>query len=298
MSAPRLFDDAALLARRRRAARLARPDFLTRRLAEDLADRVLITTRQFERAADIASPDGRLSAALTATGRVQFLVRTEPVADLVRPGAGPVLACPAELIPFADASLDLVASSLALQSVNDLPGLLAQIRRALKPDGLLLAAMLGGDSLSELRQVFAAAEIETLGGVSPRVSPFADIRDIGALLQRAGFALPVADSDTITVRYSSIFALFEDLRGMGLTNALAERSRRPLRRETLARLAALYHERFGDPDGKVRATFEVIHLSGWAPHQSQQKPLKPGSARMCLADALGVAEQPLKKRPD
>ena len=183
-----------------------------------------------------------------------------------------------------------MVSALALHFVNDLPGTLIQIRRALKPDGLFLAAMLGGDTLTELRQAFAAAESEIEGGVSPRVAPFTDVREMGALLQRAGFALPVTDVDRLTVRYSSAFTLMAELRRMGATNALAERRRTPLRRATLDRMAEIYARRFADRDGKIRATFEIIWLSGWAPHESQQKPLRPGSAQTRLADALGTNE--------
>jgi SAM-dependent methyltransferase len=195
-----------------------------------------------------------------------------------------------EALPFRDASLDLVVSALALQFVNDLPGALVQVRRALRPDGLFLAAVLGGETLTELRQSFAAAEAEVEGGVSPRVAPFADLRDMGALLQRAGFALPVTDVERLTVRYSSPFILMGELRRMGATNVLVQRRRVPLRRATLKRMAEIYAERFSDPDGKVRATFEIIWLSGWAPHESQQKPLRPGSAQARLADALGTRE--------
>jgi SAM-dependent methyltransferase len=195
-----------------------------------------------------------------------------------------------EALPFADASLDLAVSALALQSVNDLPGALIQIRRALKPDGPMLAALLCGDTLTELRQAFAQAESEVEGGLSPRVAPFADLRELGALLQRAGFALPVADSDKLVVRYDSAFALMRDLRAMGATNVLAERRRVPLKRATLLRMAETYAKRFSDPDGRVRATFEIAWLTGWAPHESQQKPLKPGSASQRLADALGTKE--------
>jgi SAM-dependent methyltransferase len=170
--------------------------------------------------------------------------------------------------------------------VNDLPGVLAQIRRALKPDGLLLAAMLGGDTLTELRQSFAAAEAELEGGVSPRVAPSADLRDVGALLQRAGFALPVTDVDRIVVRYDSAFALMQDLRRMGATNVLVERRRVPTRRATLLRMAQIYRERFADPDRRIRATFDLVWLSGWAPHESQQQPLQPGSAKASLAEAV------------
>jgi SAM-dependent methyltransferase len=209
-----------------------------------------------------------------------------------------VVAADAEALPFRDASLDLVVSLLALQFVNDLPGTLIQIRRALKPDGLLLAALAGGDTLIELRQAFAAAEAEVEDGVSPRVAPFSDVRDMGALLQRAGFALPVADVDRITARYGSPLALMHDLRRMGATNPLVERSRRPLKRATLMRMMQVYTERFSDPDDRIRATFEVVWLSGWAPHESQQKPLAPGSARQRLADVLGTRETRLPRDND
>jgi SAM-dependent methyltransferase len=190
------------------------------------------------------------------------------------------------VLPFAPESLDLVVSALGFQFVNDLPGVLAQIRRALRPDGLLLAAMLGDDTLTELRQSFAMAEAECEGGVSPRVAPFADLRDIGGLLQRAGFALPVTDLDPVVVRYDSVFELMADLRRMGATNILFERRRTPTRTTTLMRMAQIYMTRFSDPDGRIRATFDVIWLSGWAPHASQPKPLKPGSATASLEAAV------------
>jgi SAM-dependent methyltransferase len=195
-------------------------------------------------------------------------------------------------LPCAPESLDLVVSALAFQFVNDLPGALAQIRKALRPDGLLLAAFAGGDTLTELRESFAAAESELTGGASPRVAPFAEVRAMGNLLQRAGFALPVTDQDRLTLRYADMLGLMRDLRAMGATNPLVERSRVPLSRRVLIRAAAIYAERFSDPDGRVRATFDIISLSGWAPHESQQKPLRPGSARMRLADALGTIERP------
>ena len=202
-----------------------------------------------------------------------------------------------EALPFANGSLDLIVSALALQFVNDLPGTLIQVRRALKPDGLLLAALVGGDSLSELREAFAVAESEIEGGLSPRVAPFADVRELGGLLQRAGFALPVVDSDRLTVRYDSVLALMHDLRRMGATNVLNERRRAPFKRATLRRLAEIYAERFADADGRLRATFEIVWLSGWAPHESQQKPLKPGAAAHRLADALGTQEIPAGDKP-
>jgi SAM-dependent methyltransferase len=191
-----------------------------------------------------------------------------------------------ETLPLQPESLDLIVSALAFQFVDDLPGVLAQIRRALRADGLLLAAMIGGDTLTELRQSFAVAEAECEGGVSPRVAPFADLRDVGALLQRAGLALPVTDVDRVVVRYDSAFSLMRDLRRMGATNILVERRRTPTRRATILRMAQIYAERFADSDGRIRATFDVIWLSGWAPHESQQKPLKPGSAKASLAEAV------------
>ena len=181
-------------------------------------------------------------------------------------------------------------SLLALQIVNDLPGALVQIRRILRPDGLFLGALLGGATLTELRQAFTAAEIEMEGGASPRVSPSIDLRDAGALLQRAGFALPVTDSEVLTVRYADPFAVMADLRGMAGTNVLTERRRVPTRRGTLVRMAEIYRDTFADPDGRIRATFEIIWMSGWSPDETQQKPLSPGSARTRLADALGTRE--------
>ena len=195
-----------------------------------------------------------------------------------------------ETLPFRDASLDLVVSGLALHFANDLPGVLAQIRRALKPDGLFLAALLGGETLTELRQAFAAAESEIEGGASPHVAPFAELRQAGALLQRAGFALPVIDVERVTVRYGTAFDLMQDLRHMGATNPLAARRRVPLRRATLMRMAEIYAGRFADADGRIRATFDILWLSGWAPHLDQQQPLKAGSAKARLADALGTRE--------
>lgn len=214
----------------------------------------------------------------------------DEVLRLAPPGGAGDLVGDEEALPFGRDCFGLVVSLLALQGVNDLPGCLAQIRGALAPDGLFMACLLGGESLGELRQSFAAAEDELEGGVSPRIAPFADVRAMGGLLQRAGFAIPVVDLDRVTVRYRTPFGLMEDLRAMGWGNALAERRRTPLRRATLMRAAEIYAERFADPDGRVRATFDLVWLSGWAPHESQQKPLRPGSARARLADALGVPE--------
>jgi SAM-dependent methyltransferase len=202
----------------------------------------------------------------------------------------PFVVADEEALPFGLATFDLAVSGLALQFVNDLPGTLIQIRRLLKPDGLFLGALIGGETLTELGRSFAIAESDIEGGVSPHVAPFADLRDIGALLQRAGFALPVTDVDRIIVRYDSAFALMHDLRRMGATNTLIDRRRTPLKRATLLRAAEVYAERFADGDGRLRATFEIIWLSGWVPHPSQQQPLKPGSAKTRLADVLGARE--------
>jgi SAM-dependent methyltransferase len=270
---PRLFDRALLASRRARARRLGPATFLAERANEDLAERLSMILRPFPEAADLAS-----ALPITLPGRT--LARVEPAA----------LDDPAVALPLTAKSLDLVVSVLGLQEVDDLPGVLAQVRRSLRPDGLFLAAMMGGETLTELRQAFMQAEVDTAGGVSPRVFPFVDVRDLGGLLQRAGFTLPVTDTDRVTVRYRDLFSLFADLRAMGATNILIERSRRPLPRATLARLAEIYAERFADADGRLRATFDVVWLSGWAAHDSQQQPLKPGSAKARLADALKVEE--------
>ena len=277
-AAPILFDRALLRARQLRTLRSGAATFLLDRVAEDMAERLHAVLREFKSAADIGTAGDQVCNVVA--GRVgQFAHIDLPDVE-------------SEPIPLAPESLDLAVSGLAFQFVNDLPGVLAQIRRALKPDGLLLAAMIGGDTLTELRQAFAAAEAELESGVSPRVAPFADLRDVGALLQRAGFALPVTDVDRAVVRYDNAFALMRDLRRMGATNILVERRRIPTRRATMLRMAQIYAERFADPDGRIRATFDIIWLSGWAPHESQQKPLRPGSAKTRLADALRTTEIP------
>ena len=284
-SAPVVFDRALLRRRLARAARGGYPDFLLRRAADDLVERLGTVKRIFPLVLDLGSPGESVRDALRASGKAGDIVR-------LLPGSGQRTALAVsgdeEALPFASGLFDLAVSCLALQSVNDLPGSLVQVRRALKPDGLFVACLLGGDTLTELRQSFAEAESEIEGGASPRVAPFADVRALGGLLQRAGFALPVTDVDDLTVRYPDPLALLRDLRAMGLTNVLVERSRKPLRRATLLRAAAIYRDRFADPDGRVRATFDIVWLSGWSPHESQPKPLKPGSATTRLADALGT----------
>lgn len=289
---PTIFDRALLPVRRQRALALGPATFLIERVAEEMAERLSVVLRTFERAADLDTPTDALRDVLTLAGKVGALERASIVSD-----DGLEVMVGAQRSPFAEASLDLVVSALALQFVNDLPGALIQVRRALKADGLLLAAMIGGDSLTELREAFAQAESEIEGGLSPRVAPFADVRDLGSLLQRAGFALPVVDSDRIVVRYASPIALMRDLRAMAATNMLVERRRTPLKRATLQRMLEIYAQRFADADGRVRATFEIVWLTGWAPHESQQKPLKPGSATRRLADALGTKEISTGEKP-
>jgi SAM-dependent methyltransferase len=293
---PILFDRSLLRARRVRAGKLGGSHFLLDRVAQEMSDRLATVRRRFECAVDLGTPTDAVRRTVVASGKVGSVIAADPLVDTATrlrcAGSEFVVAADEEALPFREAALDLVVSALVLQFVNDLPGTLVQIRRALKPDGLLLAALAGGDTLTELRQAFAAAEAEVEHGISPRIIPFADVRDLGMLLQRAGFALPVTDVDRFTVRYGSPLALMHDLRRMGAANPLVERSRRPLRRGTLGRMTDIYVERFADSDGRVRATFEIVWLSGWAPHESQQKPLAPGSARRRLADALGTKEIP------
>jgi SAM-dependent methyltransferase len=304
-SQPVIFDRKCHRAQRARAAALGPSTFLIDRVAEDLCDRLAAVLRRFESALDLGTATDAVRRVLAASGKVGTIIAADALAGTAacRPlsdsqGKSEAMLCIAadeEALPFRDASLDLVVSALALQFVNDLPGALIQIRRALRPDGLFLAALAGGETLTELRQAFAVAEAEIEDGISPRVAPFPDVRDMGALLQRAGFALPVTDVDRLTARYDSPISLMHDLRRMGATNALIERSRRPLKRATLTRMSEIYAERFADRDGRIRATFEIIWLSGWAPHASQQKPLAPGSARRRLADALGTKETRLPR---
>jgi SAM-dependent methyltransferase len=290
---PLIFDRARLRRGLERALSHGPEDFFLTRLARDLIERLDTILRPFNRILDLGTPAPILTTAL-AERAPALLVRAAPTRTAVGSGRWLGTVIDEETLPFAPESFDLVVSALALQQVNDRPGALAQIRQVLRPDGLFLACMLGGQSLHELRCAFAVAEEEISGGASPRVAPFADVRDLGGLLQRAGFALPVTDTDRLTVRYDHVFALLRDLRGMGATNALVLRERRPLRRGVLQRAAEIYAERFSDPDSRVPATFDIVWLSGWAPHESQQKPLRPGSARMRLAEALGAKEQKLK----
>lgn len=286
-----LFDSNLVQTRRERAMKTpgSGGDFLLEIVAQELAERLSVVERHFDQAVEMHGATGGTARRLLATGRIGSIDRVETSAIF---GNGDEAIIPAgmEEVPLADQSANLIVSPLALHLTNDTPGMLIRMRRALKPDGLLLAAIPGAGTLQELREVLLATEAELLGGASPRVIPFADVRDVGGLLQRAGFALPVVDADSYTVRYDSLFSLIRDLRAMGMTNALTNRSRAPLSRSFFLRAAELYAERFADPDGRIRATFSIIYASGWAPHESQQKPLKPGSAKMRLADALKVRD--------
>jgi len=295
------FDRALLRARRRRAARgdASGVDYLLYRAAEDVIERLGSVNRTFCLALEIGAHHGLFRQMLRASpvaAKVETLIAMESVEAFARAAGAPAIVADEEALPIADQSLDLAISLLSLQWTNDLPGALMQIRRALKPDGLFLGALVGGESLTELRQSFYEAEAETLGGVSPRILPFVEVRTLGALLQNAGFNLPVIDLDRVIVTYSSPFALLKDLRAMGATNIIRERSKRPLTRTTLVRAMEIYAERFPIENGRIKATFEIIHASGWAPHASQQRPLAPGSAKARLADALGTVEQTAGER--
>ncbi len=303
MSAPpRLFNRDLLRTRLNRAAAVyADADFLKQRAAEDAVVRLEAIMRDFPLAVDLGARNGAFAQALAlsdAKPRVGCLIEADLSGAMLAGRTGPRLVADEERLPFAFGSLDLVVSTLALHWTNDVVGALIQIRRALKPDGLFIGSMLGGATLTELRQSLLTAEAELTGGAGPRVSPFADAYDAAGLLQRSGFALPVADVDRVTVRYAHPLKLMADLRAMGETSVLTERHPRQLTRQVLARACELYVEKFAEPDGRVPATFEILTLTGWAPDPSQQKPLKPGSAKMRLADALGVVENPLPREED
>jgi len=269
---PRLFDDMQIA--RNLARRQSSENFVRDLVLEDLADRLGAYRRDFTRAVLIGPDAETLPETLfTANGPV--------AAQRVEAFSG------AEFPDLPDGEQDLIVSLLHLQAVNDVPGHLARLRRVLKPDGLLLAAFVGGESLSELREAFLAADLQVTGGASARVAPMAQVRDAGALLQRAGFALPVADVETHRVRYATPFALMAELKALGASNPLADRPRRLATRSLLSAAATAYAERDADPDGRVRATLEIIWLAGWVPHESQQKPLRPGSATVSMKDVLG-----------
>ena len=287
----KLFDRTLLAKRRQRAAaRGAAPDFLLAHVAQDIVERLAPVMRRFPLALDLGGAHGLISRVLLASGGVDDVMTTDLASAALSHGAGRRVACDEERLPFAPASFDLVVSGLALHWVNDLPGALIQIRQSLKPDGLFLGTVLGGETLTELSRAFMESEAEMAGGASPRVGPFADVRAYGALLQRAGFAMPVADTERLTVNYATPFDLLAELRAMGAANVLGERSRKPLGRTALRRMAEIYVERYANNEGRVPATFDFITLTAWAPGDGQPKPLAPGSAQTRLADALGVDE--------
>jgi SAM-dependent methyltransferase len=297
MASPPLIFDRGLHARRLARAAMTFPGagFLKRRAAGDLVERLEAINRRFERAADLGARDGTFASALAASpaaGKVGLLVQSDLSGAMLARAGGVRVVADEERLPLAPGSLDLIVSSLALHWVNDLVGALVQIRLALAPDGLFLGALLGGATLTELRGALLAAEAEVRGGAGPRVSPFVDAADGAALLQRAGFALPVVDTDQVTVRYEHPLRLLADLRAMGETSALLERPGAPLTRAVLTRAFDLYVERHAGADGRVAATFEILTLTGWAPHPDQPQPLRRGSAKVRLADALRAAEPP------
>ncbi len=271
-------------------------DFLRLQVAEDLADRLSVVARRFEHGLLIGAGAMAAAPVLTQTRKIERLTIGEPAFALAQGSSSPTVVLDGEVLPFASQSFDLVVSLLDLQQVNDLPGALVQLRHILKPDGLLLASVIGGASFAELARAFAIAESEALGGVSPHVAPMVDVRDLGQLLQRAGFALPVADLDRLSLTYASPLALMRELKGLGLGNALIARSKRPLRRGVLAALDSAYRGESSGPDGRIAATIEILTATAWSPGPDQQQPLRPGSARARLADALGTAEQPAGER--
>ncbi len=289
---PLIFDTRQLLLQRERASGNASShDFLLHRVAEDFTERLDVINRSFANVLDVGAHHGLLGRAIAGRAGTATVISADPSPRMLAQCASPRVLSELEALPFGEATFDLVVSGLSLQLANDLPGAFLQIRRCLKPDGLFLGALLGGTTLRELHAAFLAAEAEIEGGVSPRVAPFADVRDLGSLLQRAGFALPVVDADIVTVAYQTPLHLMREIRGMGGANMLIERRRKPLRRATLMRAVEIYAERFARADGRIIATFEILTMTGWCPHDSQQKPLQPGSAKSRLADALGVPEQ-------
>jgi NADH dehydrogenase [ubiquinone] 1 alpha subcomplex assembly factor 5 len=288
-----LFDRGLLRRRRSRfAGEVSQHEFLLDRVATEIAERIEAILREFPLALDLGAFNGVLGRKVGVLPSVGAMIYAESAPALAALCPRPAVVCDEDLLPFRDGSLSLVVSGLALHRVNDLPGALIQIRRALHPDGLFLGAALGGRSLQELRKSLLEAEAEEEGGASPRIAPFADVREYGGLLQRAGFALPVTDADLLTVIYPSPRDLMLEIRALGGGNVMAARRKEPLPRRTLQRAEAIYRDRFGTGDGRIKASFEIVYLSGWAPHESQQRPLKPGSAVKRLADALHTEERP------
>ena len=286
-----IFDRELLRLRRDRCVKQAQAhDFLVSRIADDFEARLSAINRRFECGVNLGAYHGLLSRRLRELDGVSDIIDLEISSGLLEQCTGLRVQADEEFLPIKDKSIDLFVSGLQLQFVNDLPGTLIQMRRALRPDGLLLVSLLGGQTLWELREAWLVAESEISGGASPRVAPFADVRELGGLLQRAGFALPVADSDVVRVTYNNVLSLMRDIKSMGASNCLVARSRVPVTRTLLARVGEIYHERFCSGSGRVSATFEIVTLTAWGPHEGQQKPIAPGSAKTRLSDALGVRE--------
>lgn len=282
---PRIHDRSEVRRIRERAHRLAKPgcDFLLDIALRELSDRLSVVQRNFDFALDLSGHGIQSIEMLNRAENVERIISMHPSCPDLDRKSKLYFTGDEEAIAIPLQSMDLVFSALNLQWVNDLPGTLVQIRQILRPDGLFLAALPGGQTLTELRQCFAQAESEILGGIFPHISPMLDIKDAGALLQRAGFALPVVDQDLLTVRYDTMFALVADLRAMGATNTLVGKSTQPIRRDVAKLAAEIYQSRFSDDDGRIRASFQILWLCGWAPHESQQKPLRPGSAEISLS---------------
>lgn len=296
MSVPHHIFARHLLCRRRQraASRMAAHAFLLDRFCDDVDERLMLIQRTFQSALVLGAHGGTVGAMLRRRG-LASVIETDTVPALLPTSGSMAVLADEEALPFAETSFDLIVAPLTLHFVNDLPGALLQIRRCLKPDGLFIGGLFGGATLQELRRAWLEAESEISGGASPRVAPFADVRDLGGLLQRAGFALPVVDADIMRVRYPSALDLMHELRAMGAGNVLTDRRRVPVRRALLMRVGEIYAERFADPDARVPATFEMLVMTAWAPHDSQQKPLQPGSAKVRLADALGTTERKLPR---
>ena len=287
-----VFDCETLVRNKQRAAKnIENHNFLFNWALDNTHDRLEIIKRDFPQTALIGARHSKTVAERIKIGKnIRNLTILDTSPSLLDQQTETKITITEEFLPLPPQSLDMIISNLELHSINDVPGMLIQIKQALKPDGLFIATLFGGDTLTELRQCIAQAEVSIYGGISPHIFPFADKQQMGSVMQRAGFALPVIDSDIITVTYNDIFKLMTDIRGMGEGNAVKARDKKPLSRAVLMEAARLYQERFSDPDGRIRATFEIIFLLGWAPHDSQQKPLRPGSAKTELATALGTTE--------
>lgn len=270
--------------RERIATNFTNHAFLNQEISARLIDNLQDIKRDFKTILNMNGHDQLIKHALPQS----LILKQDLALTMIKNSSCFALQADEELIPIQNQCLDLVLSCLNLHWVNDLPGTLVQLLSCLKPDGLFIAAMLGGETLTELRQAMMKADIDHLGGISPHISPFIDVRDAGALLQRVGFALPVVSTERITVTYTDAFALMKELKAMGENNALIKRSKGLSSPKLMMKVAEVYHDMFADDTSRIPATFDIIYLQGWAPDESQQKPLKPGSAKMSLKDALGA----------